>query len=304
LSKNAAKIAISGGTTLLGRELNELLAERSLVQQVDAAEAPVVLYAGADEPPARWSAGATVVDLTGTLDGSVVRAPAIEPERYLAPEARLIRVAHPAAVLLISFCRRLAQLGTAEQMVVNVFEPASQRGQAAIEELQQQTIGLFNFSQTPQAVFDEQAAFNLLPRFGEEAPDPLDAAEAQVEEDLRFFGELCGLAVLPSFRLIHAPVFHGYVVSAWVEFAAPPDLAAMTLLLKAAQVDLRSADEGAPANSSIAGQSAFSMDRLVADARNPKAVWFWLAADNLRIVAENALIVAASVLEQAARRVQ
>lgn len=300
----AAKIAISGGGTLLGRELNELLADRSLVEQVPVAGAPLVLYAGPDDPPSQWSAGATVVDLTGTLDAQVVRAPAIEPERYLAPEAPVVRIAHPAAILLASFCRRLATLGTVRQNIATVFEPASQRGQAAIEELQQQTIGLFNFSQLPQAVFDEQAAFNLLPRFGEEAPDRLDAAEAQIEEDLKFLGGICGLSPLPSFRLIHAPVFHGYVVSAWVEFESAPDIAAMTLLLKASQVDLRTADEGAPANSSIAGQSGFSMDRIVPDARNARAAWFWLAADNLRITAENALLVAAATIEQAARGVQ
>jgi aspartate-semialdehyde dehydrogenase len=35
------------------------------------------------------------------------------------------------------------------------------------------------------------------------------------------------------------------------------------------------------------------------DRNNPQACWFWVAADNLRVAAEEAVMVAREILEQA-----
>ncbi len=43
-----------------------------------------------------------------------------------------------------------------------------------VEELQQQTVSLLSFKSLPKAVFDNQLSFNLLARYGEEAPRPLE----------------------------------------------------------------------------------------------------------------------------------
>ena len=58
--------------------------------------------------------------------------------------------------------------------VVQIFAPASEYGVAGVEELQQQVAALLSFKKLPKAVFDAQLGFNLLARYGEEAPAPLE----------------------------------------------------------------------------------------------------------------------------------
>lgn len=304
-SRPAAKIAIRGAETLLGRELAEILASRPLAELVRADQAALVLHAGDDtEKGPRAAASATIIDLTGTLGAGVLRAPAVEPERYLAPEGKLITVAHPAAILIAMFLRRLSPIAEIRHAVMAIYEPASQRGQAALEELQEQTIALLNLRPLPQDVFGDQASFNMLPRLGDGIAPSIEEAQRRIESDLAAILGWGIAAPMPSLRLVQSPVFHGYTISAWVEFAAPPDLRAMTVLLKAAGVDIRTLDEGAPVNSAIAGQSGIALDVIRPDSQRPNAAWFWIAGDNLRIAAENALLAGAAILEQAGRGIQ
>ena len=54
--------------------------------------------------------------------------------------------------------------------VIQLFEPASERGNRGVDELHQQTLNLFAFRGMPKEVYDEQVSFNLLARYGEDAP--------------------------------------------------------------------------------------------------------------------------------------
>jgi aspartate-semialdehyde dehydrogenase len=47
-----------------------------------------------------------------------------------------------------------------------------------------------------------------------------------------------------------------------------------------------------PTNAAIAGQSGLSAGAITVDPNNPRACWFWLVSDNLRLAAENAVAVA------------
>jgi aspartate-semialdehyde dehydrogenase len=51
-----------------------------------------------------------------------------------------------------------------------------------------------------------------------------------------------------------------------------------------------------PNNAGIAGQDGISVGALCRDGNNPRAVWLWMAADNLRLAAQNALLVAREIL--------
>jgi aspartate-semialdehyde dehydrogenase len=42
----------------------------------------------------------------------------------------------------------------------------------------------------------------------------------------------------------------------------------------------------------VAGQSGISAGAIAVDANNPRACWFWVVADNLKLAAENAIAVA------------
>ncbi len=74
---------------------------------------------------------------------------------------------------MATILQRLSQAFSVGNMVVSIFEPASERGNNAVEELRQQTINIFSFQKIPKTVFDSQLAFNLLSQLGEDAKEPL-----------------------------------------------------------------------------------------------------------------------------------
>ena len=244
-----------------------------------------------------------VIDLTGfaeerpdaRLRAPLVEAGAGEAETEDGAGARVHVIAHPAAIALALFLRRLHAHDPILRSVVEIFAPASEHEMRGVKELQQQTISLLSFQSLPRAVFDAQLSFNMLPRYGEEAPASLEDTELRIERHLATLlalpGEGSG-APLPSLRLIQAPVFHGYSISAWVEFDGNPGIEALEASLAVGPIEVRTGEFEPPTNVGQAGQGGIAVGAVSVDRNNPEACWFWLVADNLRLAAENAAEVA------------
>jgi aspartate-semialdehyde dehydrogenase len=216
-----------------------------------------------------------------------------------SPAAGVHVIAHPAAIALALFLRRLQVHDPIRRSVIQIFAPASEQGASGVEELQQQTISLLSFKNLPRAIFDAQASFNLLARYGEEAPTALEETELRIERHLATLLALPGDGEgtpMPSLRVLQAPVFHGYSLSAWVEFEGNPGLEAIENGLVAAHIEVRGADFEPPTNVGHAGQSGIAVGAIAEDRNNPDACWFWVVADNLRLAAENAVAVARELL--------
>lgn len=328
-------VAVVGGDTLLAKEIREVLAESKPAPHVQlisaAADSSTILSAEDDEtvvmtPLTAESLegssvaflagsqassrrtlkvnpqnGPVLIDMSGGLEeqpNARLRAPLAEPEGARRVAGRINVVAHPAAIALAIFLTRIAKAGTIRRSVVHVFEAASERGQKGLDELQQQTVAVLSFQKLKKDVFDAQLAFNLLARYGEEALEPLEGVEQRVERHLASLlaewpSESISLP-MPSLRLIQAPVFHGHSFSAWVEFEENPGVAAISGVLAEGGIDVRT--EEPPSNIGVAGQSGVSAGAIAVDVNNPRACWFWLVADNLRLAAENAVAVAKEVL--------
>ncbi len=325
-------MAIVGSSSLLGRELRDLLTETpfqtkligadeieagtlteergepvvmTALDEENLAAARVVFLAGSAESSrkaieivSRLHPGPALVDLTHSLEErptAHLRAPVVEPAGYVLPAESEHIVAHPAAILLALFLVRLRQAGSIRRVIAHVFEPASERGQRGIDELQQQTVSLLTFQKMPKKLYDEQVSFNLLARYGAEAQLSLEGIETRIERHLATLLALNGGIQMPSLRVIQAPVFHGHSVSLWAEFETSPGVAALEQALASANVDVRGADVEAPTVIGMAGQSGIAVGAIAPDRNDPRAAWFWAAADNIRIAAENAVAVAQSL---------
>ncbi|MGA2040332.1 MAG: Asd/ArgC dimerization domain-containing protein [Bryobacteraceae bacterium] len=328
-------IALIGSESLMGRELRDIAATSSpeltlkliaaedeepgaltrvgdmpaVVSGLDAeslAGARAVVLAGGAESSRKAlelldsGEDTAVIDLTGVaeeLPDARLRAPLVEGEGESEDDAgaRVHVIAHPAAIALALFLRRLHEHDPIRRSVVEIFAPASEHDARGVQELHQQTLSLFSFQKLPRAVFDAQLSFNLLPRYGEEAPASLEDTELRIERHLATLlalpGEGSG-APLPSLRLIQAPVFHGYSISAWVEFDGNPGVEALEASLAAGPIEVRTGEFEPPTNVGQAGQSGIAVGAVSVDRNNPEACWFWLVADNLRLAAENAAEVA------------
>ncbi len=243
---------------------------------------------------------APLIDLTYAAEDQPqarLRAPMLEPAGLELPRETIHVVAHPAAIALALILSRLHVVFPVRRAVIQVFEPASERGSAGIDELQKQTVSLLSFKSMPKDVFDNQLSFSLLARLGEQAPVKLEDVEARIERHLAsLLAAKSSHAPMPSIRLIQAPVFHGYSASLWIELEQNPGVAAIEQVLSERFMDVRSRDMEPPNNVGVAGQNEITLGAISVDSNQPNAVWMWMALDNLRLTAQNAAMVVRDVV--------
>ena len=327
------KIALVGSETLLGREVRDIVAtaglkvslrlistekadagtltrlgdEPAIVEELTAESligADGIILAGPPESSRKaleLAGDVTVIDLTGDSEDrpdARVRAPLVEEEPEEEAEGVQV-VAHAAAIALAMLLRRLHAGDPLRRVVAQIFVPASEWDTVGIDELQQQTVSLLSFKNLPKAVFDAQAAFNMLARYGEEAPARLEDVELRIERHLATLLALPGAgegAPMPSLRVAQAPVFHGYTISVWAEFESNPGADVIEETLATALIDVRAAGSEPPTIVGQAGQGGITVGAIEGDRNDPEACWLWLVADNIRLQAENAVALAHRIL--------
>ena len=323
------KIAIAGASSLLGRELKDAISESPLAAAtfvlLDEEEAQGQLDQVGDEvtfiqtigPDAfervdftflcgsesltrmHWSqalrSGSTVLDLSGALDqeaGVLVRAPWLGSESAAADLfTPAVVPAHPAAVTLGLLLERVQQAAPVRSAAATVLVPASEYGRGAMDELHQQTVNLLSFQSLPRAIYDAQAAYNLLGSLGESAT----VALANVDARIRRHYEALSAGRWPklALQLVQAPVFHGLTFSIFAELERPVEVTALEEALNGEHVDLVLEDTDSPSNLAATGQNDVLVRlRTEQTGRNPNEtsrIWLWAASDNLRLNAQNAV---------------
>ncbi len=323
------KIVIAGASSLLSRELKDVFSDSPLassnfalldeeetqgqleqvgdevtfIQAVSAeafSRADFTFFCGSENLTRRYwqqalRAGSTVLDLSGALDqetGVLIRAP------WLGTEATAVDLftpaivpAHPAVIAIALLLERLQQAAPIRFAAATVLEPSSELGRAAMDELHQQTVNLLNFQSLPRAVYDAQAAFNMLGGVGEEAQVSLSRVEDRIR---RHYEALTGgrgpaLAV----QVLHAPVFHGHTFSIAVELEHPVETMALEEALTGEHIELILEDTDAPSNLAATGQNEVQVrlrpEPLGRNSSQATRLWLWAAADNLRLNAQNAV---------------
>jgi aspartate-semialdehyde dehydrogenase len=245
--------------------------------------------------------GVTIVDLSFTLDdepGVLIRSPWVEREKIERESRQLIGaeleprpvvVAHPAATVLAMLALRSERFARIERIIATVFEPASENGQKAIDELQEQTVHLLSFQELPKNLFDIQIAFNLMARYGQKSNLSLDRVAQRIRKHYRQIAET---APQPALQVLQAPVFHGHAFSIYLEMATPVGVPAFTQALAGDHVAVsgnsNSNSEDAPTSVSVAGRDEIQVF-VAPDENNKNGVWLWATADNLRVAALNAV---------------
>lgn len=324
--KIVAEISLVGAETLMGRELGEVLDQQrpDITIKTFAANGegnfgekdgePVYLEgltghaiesdfallfagtaAGAEKTYELAKAAGqkpAIIDCTGLLESrpeARITAPLLQDSK--SPDSWLLVIAHPAATAIAMVLARLSGYRKLRSAVINILEPASERGKSGISELHSQTTNLLAFKTLPKEVFDAQLSFNLLPQYGADAPLQLATAEQRIERDLATLASRLSNRAsipMPSIRLVQAPVFHGYSLSLWVEFESDVNAEDLSESLATAQIEVRSTDQEAPTNVGAAAQSGLAAGDIRVDRNNLRAAWIWIAMDNLRITAEAA----------------
>jgi len=327
------RVGIVGAASLLGKELAETLAdsplatsdlvlldaeeaagrlssageEASFIQKLDAdaiSGLDIVFFAGDAETTRTYfsaarQANASVVDLTYAVEN--------EPEAILRglwggllprtkqPDLTTPAVvsAHPAALMLALLTRRVRNRLPIRTVAATFFEPASEHGQSAMDELHQQTVSLLSFQSIPREQYDAQIAFNMVPALGDAAKLKLSAIRERI---LQHYRAICAeeAAVNVTVQVVQAPVFHGYTGAIFMELEQPATAREFEAAAQGDRIDLVGAESDPPSNLSAAGQADMLMQARSADAETGRGAqfWVWLAADNLKVAAANAIACA------------
>ncbi|MGA3335030.1 MAG: Asd/ArgC dimerization domain-containing protein [Terracidiphilus sp.] len=323
------KIAIAGASSLVGRELKEVLSDSPLasanfalldeedaqgqldqvgdevtfIQSISAEafeHADFTFFCGSESLTLRYwrhalRAGSTVLDLSGALDqetGVLVRAPWLGTEEASVDLfTPAVVPAHPAVITLALLLKRLQQAAPVRFAAATILEPASEFGRAAMDELHQQTVSLLSFQPLPRAIYDAQAAYNLLGGLGESATINLPAVEARIRR--QYEALTAGRGPSLAVQIIHAPVFHGHTFSIAVELDRPVEMFALEEALAGEHIDLVLEDTDSPSNLAATGQNDVLVrlrpEPLAHNSNLASRLWLWAAADNLRLNAQNAV---------------
>jgi len=223
------------------------------------------------------------IDLTQAGAEGTVYLHGISDPRLLKPKGYFVNP-HPAAIVLARVLRALHNTFGLQSAAVTVLEPASERGNAGVDELQQQTVTLLNFQEMEQKVFAGQLAFNILPE--------RKAAERAERRILEHLSAILGKTFpKPMITAIQAPVFHSHAFSLFVHLLAEPSAEELAAHLKGSGLVL---DAQASQVSSVGKDSIHVGVR--SDANHRGAYALWVVADNMRIAASNAIQTAEHIM--------
>src|SRR5213596_3958955 len=210
--RKSPNLAIVGSTSLLGKELREMLDDRGLpvgrlavfeteeyagllqefagdiqITQVISPEAledvDISFFTCSPEIMQSYLASGApfpelTIDLTQTGQTGILFLHGISGAGVLRRKGYYVNP-HPAAIVLGRVLSDLHNKFAVQSAAVTVLEPASERGNAGVDELQEQTVNLLNFQQVENKVFGAQLAFNILPE-----------QEASARTESRILGQL------------------------------------------------------------------------------------------------------------------
>jgi aspartate-semialdehyde dehydrogenase len=317
--RTAPNIALVGSTSLVGKELRQMLEDggfpmgRLVLLETEEYAGLLQEFAGeieitqvispetlADTDIAFFccsreimesfiASGAKFPDLTIDLTQSgregTMYLQGISDPRILKPKGYFVNP-HPAAIVIARSLWRLHEAFGLELAAVTVLEPASERGTAGVEELQEQTVSLLNFHELGNKVFQGQLAFNILPE-----------RQASERTEQRLLEQLKGLLgdsfPMPGIMAVQAPVFHSHAFSLFVHLLGNPSLEEIVAQFGHSGGSFVF-DEPSPVG--VVGTDTIHIGRVSSDPRRDGAFSLWLVADNLRIAASNALQTAENIM--------
>ncbi|HXZ20673.1 MAG TPA: Asd/ArgC dimerization domain-containing protein [Candidatus Acidoferrales bacterium] len=323
-SPSPLRITIAGASSLLGKEVAELLAASSTPAHelrllddaalegtlTDAGGEPalihklvpgsfegarLVFFTGLGEFTARhWAeaerAGAAVIDLSGGLSGvrtAVPSIPSLDPTMGSSRPTSSCLVRSPSAAVIVAATVSVAvRMLPVRRIAATFFHPVSERGQAGIDELEAQTACLLSFQPIAREVYDAQVAFNLLDRYGDSCRERMEDVRARIARDLSDY--LAYRAPMPAIQVIQAPVFYGLAFTVLVEFDGPFPEESIQQALRGMGVIV---GKESASNASAAGSAELNVT-LRTDANLPMIWWIWGAVDNVRLAAQNAVRIA------------
>lgn len=228
------------------------------------------------------------IDLTQAGREGIMYLQGISDPRLLRPFGYFVNP-HPAAIVIARVLSRLHNTFGVASAAITVLEPASERGNSGVDELQEQTVNLLNFQQVSNKVFEGQLAFNLLQEHAAS-----ERTEHRVLEQV--VGILGKTFPKPMITAVQAPVFHSHSFSTFVQLLKHPSVEEITSYLNNDAGVTMHDETSVPSPVGVVGTDTIHIGRIHRDPNHEGAYALWLVADNLRIAASNAIQTAENIM--------
>ncbi|MCH9845488.1 MAG: aspartate-semialdehyde dehydrogenase [Alphaproteobacteria bacterium] len=335
-SSDSYPIAVLGATGNVGREMLAILAERdfpvtqayalaskkSVGKQVSFGDKDLTIQdaetfdysqvrlvfssagaaVSAQLAPKITSAGAVLIDNTShfRMDEDVpLVVPEVNPHALVNYKARNI-IANPncSTIQMVMALKPIHDAVPIKRVVVSTYQSVSGGGVGAMDELFNQTKGIYVNDSPTREHFTKQIAFNVIPHIDSFMDDGATKEEWKMKVETRKIME-ADIAVHAN--CVRMPVFIGHGEMVNIELTAPmSDSQASEILMEfegLVVIDHR-ADEGYVTPLECAGEDGVYISRIREDDTVPYGLSMWVVADNLRKgAALNAVQIAEKMLE-------
>ncbi|HOT82329.1 Aspartate-semialdehyde dehydrogenase [Candidatus Defluviicoccus seviourii] len=238
--------------------------------------------------PKAAAAGAVVIDNTSyfRMDPDVpLVVPEVNPDALAGYRKRGI-IANPncSTIQMVVALKPLHDLARIRRVVVATYQSVSGAGKDAMDELFNQTRGIFvnEPAHRHQKKFTKQIAFNVIPHIDVFMEDGATKEEWKMAAETR---KILDPDIKVIATCVRVPVFVGHAEAVTVEFERPITVEAAQAALREAPgvsvIDYR-ADEGYVTPVECVGEDAVYVSRLRKDPTVENGLSFWCVSDNLR----------------------
>ena len=294
----ADKVIALASLRSAGREVSygedDVLTIGSL-DKFDFADADIALFsAGGDTAkevaPKAGAAGCIVIDNSSAfrMDDDV---PLIVPEvnadtveRALPANGGRNIIANPncSTAQLVVALKPLHDKFGVRRVVVSTYQATSGAGKAAMDELFNQTRGIYVNDPVQPELFTKQIAFNAIPHIDKFLDDGFTKEEWKMTVETK---KILDPAIELVAHCVRIPVFIGHSEAVFIETEKPMTEKAVRNLLRESDgitvIDHR-ADEGYVTPHEAAGEDAVFISRIRKDPTIENGMVFWCVSDNLR----------------------
>jgi aspartate-semialdehyde dehydrogenase len=201
---------------------------------------------------------------------------------------RIVATPNCSTIQLVQCLAPLERTVGIDRVVVSTYQAVSGAGRGGVEELERQTRELFQFKDITTETFDQQIAFNALPRIPAKDPIPKDGVtgeERKMIEETRKILDREDLRV--GVTCVRVPVFNSHSEAVHVDLKEPLSADAARALFAEEPNVLVVDDIGAgvyPTALDASGEDKTLVGRVRVDQSAPggRGLAFWVVSDNLR----------------------
>ncbi len=219
----------------------------------------------------------------------------------LAKKGRGI-IANPncSTIQMVVALAPIHKMSKIKRVIVSTYQAASGAGSKAVDELFAQTKDVLDGKAAVPQALSKRIAFNIFPHIGSFAENDFTSEEWKMILETQKIMHDDKIKV--SATTVRVPVKNGHSESVYLETEKPLDLKKVKAALKKAAGiiivdDLKTSTYPMPIDTE--GKDEVFVGRIRKDPFNPKGIWLWVVADNLRKgAASNAVQIAEELVKQ------